>query len=152
MKVYKLEREQLISKPVEEVFSFFENAENLSKITPSNLGFKILTPLPIDMKTGTVIDYTIKILGIRIHWRTLISDYNPPHYFTDEQLKGPYALWHHRHEFVSTADGTLIRDKVTYALAFGVIGSLAHSFFVKRQLQKIFNYRSSVIKQIFGEK
>jgi len=152
VKIYKLEREQLIRRPVEEVFSFFENAENLSKITPSNLGFKIMTPLPIAMKAGTLIDYTIKILGLRVHWRTLISDYNPPHYFTDEQLMGPYSFWHHRHEFVSTTEGTLIQDTVNYALPLGIIGLLVHTLFVKRQLQSIFDFRTSAINAIFGEK
>ena len=106
----------------------------------------------IDMKAGTLIDYTIKIYGIRVHWRTLISDYNPPHYFIDEQLKGPYAFWHHRHEFVSTTDGTIIRDTVTYALPFGIIGRLARALFVKIQLQQIFDFRTAAIIAIFGEK
>lgn len=152
MKVYTIEREQLIRKPIKEVFSFFENAGNLAQITPSNLRFMILTPFPIVMKTGTLIDYTIKVFGIGVHWRTLITDYDPPREFTDEQLKGPYAFWHHRHEFVSTEDGTLIRDKVTYALPFGIIGRLVHALFVKRQLQQIFDFRTSIIKRIFGEK
>jgi len=152
VKIYKLERKQLIRKPIDAVFPFFEDAENLSKITPSNLDFKIMTPLPIDMKAGTLIDYTIKVFGIRVHWRTLISDYNPPHYFTDEQLKGPYSFWHHRHEFLSIAEGTLIRDTVTYALPFGVIGRVAHALFVKRQLQKIFDFRTSAINTVFGAK
>ena len=152
MKTYTLKREQLIRKPLEEVFSFFENTENLARITPSNLGFKILTPLPIHMKTGTLIDYTINIFGIGVHWRTLISDYNPPHNFTDEQLKGPYTFWHHRHEFISSSDGTLIRDTVAYALPFGMLGRLVHALLVKRQLRQIFDFRTSAIKNIFGEK
>jgi len=151
VKVYTLKREQLIRSPVEDIFSFFENPENLSRITPSNLGFKIITPRPIDMKAGTLIDYTIIIYGIRAHWRTLITDYDPPRGFTDEQLKGPYSFWHHRHEFISTADGTIIRDTVTYALPFGILGRLAHVLYVKRQLQNIFDFRTSAIKNIFGE-
>jgi len=152
MRVYTLKREQLIRKPIEEVFSFFENAGNLARITPSNLRFNILTPFPIEMKAGTLIDYTIRVLGIGVHWRTLITHYNPPHSFTDEQLKGPYALWHHRHEFFSSSEGTLIRDTVNYALPFGVLGSLVHAIIVKRQLWNIFDHRSSVIRSIFAEK
>jgi ligand-binding SRPBCC domain-containing protein len=152
MKIHTLKRELLVRRPVEEVFSFFENAGNLARITPSNLRFNILTPLPIDMKAGTLIDYTIRVLGIGVHWRTLITGYDPPYGFTDKQLRGPYTFWHHRHEFIATADGTLIRDKVTYALPFGVIGRLAHALFVKSQLRHIFDFRSSVIREMFGER
>lgn len=151
MKVYTLKREQLIRKPVMDVFSFFENPGNLARITPSNLDFKMLTPLPIKMRTGRLIDHTIKIFGLRVHWRTLITDYDPPGSFTDEQLKGPYAFWHHRHEFISTDEGTLIRDTVAYALPFGILGRLAHFILVKKQLESIFNYRFYAIERIFKD-
>jgi ligand-binding SRPBCC domain-containing protein len=150
MKIYTLEREQVVDKPLDEVFDFFSKSENLARITPSDMGFNILTPSPIDMRTGTVIDYTIKISGFSIHWRTLISSYDPPYSFTDEQLRGPYSFWHHRHRFEKTDNGTRIHDKVIYALPFGLLGRLAHSLFVKRQLKNIFDYRSLIIKRIFN--
>jgi ligand-binding SRPBCC domain-containing protein len=149
MKTYILERVQVVNKPLEEVFDFFSRPENLARITPSGMSFNILTPSPITMRTGTVIDYTIKILGFNVHWRTLISSYDPPHGFTDEQLKGPYIYWHHRHQFEKSEKGTRIYDKVTYALPFGLPGRLAHWLFVKRKLEHIFDYRSRVIREIF---
>ncbi|PKK83218.1 MAG: CDP-paratose 2-epimerase [candidate division Zixibacteria bacterium HGW-Zixibacteria-1] len=149
MKVFNLEREQFIDCPLRDVFAFFERPENLSKITPPSLGFKILTPGPIRMKQGALIDYTIRLLRIQLHWRTLISSYEPPHLFIDEQLKGPYALWHHTHRFAEKDGGTLITDKVRYALPFGFLGHLMHRFIVKGQLDRIFDYRASVIKKMF---
>lgn len=88
---YYLKREQFIEKPIKEVFSFFQRPENLSKITPSNLGFKILNETPIEMKEGALIEYKIKLLGIPVFWRTEILEYNPPTSFKDKQLKGPYS-------------------------------------------------------------
>ena len=151
MKTYSLEREQLVKKSLEEVFHFFSRPENLARITPSDMGFNILTPSPITMRNGTVIDYTIRIFGFNIHWRTLITAYDPPHGFTDEQLKGPYSYWHHRHQFEKTENGIRIYDKVTYSLPFGYLGRLVHFLFVRRKLEYIFNYRSKVIKEIFAQ-
>lgn len=149
MKVYTLKRKQKVKRPLKEVFNFFDRPENLSKLTPDALGFKILTPPPIVMKEGALIDYTVKVMGINIHWRTLISTYDPPDKFVDEQLKGPYSFWHHTHRFKEIPEGTSIEDEVHYALPFGIIGRLVHSLFVKRQLKKIFDYRSRTIAGIF---
>lgn len=150
MSVYTLSRRQLIERPLDEVFAFFENPENLARITPGSVGFRILTPLPIVMKAGAVIDYTIKVFGIRRYWTTLITDYAPPHRFVDVQLRGPYTFWHHTHTFEATERGTLMRDEVRYVLPFGVIGRLVHALLVKRQLQKIFDYRGAVIATHFS--
>jgi len=149
MKIHTLEKEQLIKKPLSEVFSFFENPENLARITPPSLGFIILTPTPIIMKKGTVIDYTVRVMGLKVHWRSLISCYEPPHKFVDEQLKGPYKYWHHTHRFIEKPEGTLITDKVGYALPFGPLGSIMHRLTVKKQLEDIFEYRQQVIVDYF---
>ena len=95
MKLYEINTTQFIEKPIEVVFDFFSKPENLERITPKNLSFKILTPTPIKMEKGALIDYTIKIIVVPIHWRTYISDYDPPHKFVDQQIKGPYSFWHH---------------------------------------------------------
>jgi ligand-binding SRPBCC domain-containing protein len=152
VKVYTLQKEQYLSVDRDTVFAFFERPENLARITPTSLSFRILTPSPIAMHTGAVIDYTIKVMGISNHWRTLITDYTPPHSFVDQQQKGPYALWHHRHDFESVSDGgTLIRDTVTYALPFGIFGRIAHALFVRPQLTHIFDYRSRVIADLLAD-
>ena len=151
MKIYTLEITQLVKKPLEEVFAFFERPENLSKITPPTAGFEILTPGKITMQTGAIIDYTVRPLGPRLHWRTLITDYDPPHKFIDVQLKGPYKFWHHTHTFEKTKEGTLITDRVRYILPFGILGRLAHVLVVKRQLNNIFDYRRRVIERYFTD-
>ncbi|MBN2226138.1 MAG: SRPBCC family protein [candidate division Zixibacteria bacterium] len=152
MKVHSLLREQNVPRPRVEVFDFFSKPENLARITPSSLGFVILTPTPIAMHAGTVIDYTIRVTGLRLHWTTLISAFEPPHRFVDIQLCGPYAFWHHTHTFEETKVGTLIKDDVQYALPLGPLGDIAHTLVVQRQLQHIFNYRYGIIDQIFSEK
>jgi ligand-binding SRPBCC domain-containing protein len=134
-----------------EVFAFFESAENLAHITPPSLGFRILTPAPITMKVGTVIDYTIRWLGIPVRWRTLITTYQPPDLFVDEQIRGPYSLWHHTHRFEDVPEGTLMNDEVHYCLPFGPIGDLTHGLVVKRRLGYIFDYRAMVIGKLLRD-
>ncbi len=94
MKVYNLETEQYFDHSIEKVFEFFSQPENLSVITPKKMNFNIITPLPLNMGKGKIIDYTIKVFGFPVRWRSIISSYNAPNEFTDEQLLGPYAFWH----------------------------------------------------------
>ena len=149
MKVYTLKREQKISKGISEVFDFFSRPENLAAITPPKMKFNILTPSPIEMKEGALIDYTVSILGFPIRWRTLITKYDPPNLFVDQQLKGPYSLWHHTHTFTEISDTeTLIKDIVVYAIPFGFIGRIVHSIYIKRDLDKIFSYRKNKIADL----
>jgi ligand-binding SRPBCC domain-containing protein len=148
MKIHTLEAEQFIGRSLPEVFEFFSRPENLARITPPSLGFVILTPSPIEMKAGTSIDYTIRIAGIPLRWRTLISIYDPPNCFVDEQLKGPYAYWRHTHRFSSVEGGTMIHDQIRYAIPFGLFGALARRLFVRRNLDRIFSYRKVIIEKI----
>lgn len=150
MKPYPLRREQIVKRPIEEVFAFFEKPLNLARITPDSVGFEILTPPPIVMKAGLVLDYTIKVFGMRVHWTTIITEYEPPHRFTDVQLKGPYEFWHHTHSFEAIADGTLMTDDVSYLIPLGPLGRIVHSVAVKRQLKRIFDYRTAAIEKIFS--
>lgn len=150
VKVHSLHYEQTLPQPLREVFAFFERPENLARITPPSLGFVILTPQPIPMGVGTLIDYTIKVSGFRLHWRTLITTYEPPYRFVDVQLKGPYAFWHHTHAFAQTDGGTLLSDDVCYALPYGPLGELAHILWVRRDVEKIFRYRSQMIADLFS--
>ncbi len=151
MKTYFLQRKQLVQKPLDEVFAFFSQPENLGRLTPKNLAFQILTPSPIYMKEGALIDYRIKIAGLPVRWTTLITAYEPPHRFVDVQLKGPYRYWHHTHTFVTTEDGTLITDEVHYALPFGPLGNVVHKLAVKGQLDHIFSRRGELIDHIFSQ-
>jgi ligand-binding SRPBCC domain-containing protein len=152
MKTYSLARSQSVGQPTEVVFEFFSKPENLALLTPRNLGFSILTPLPIAMNVGAVIDYTITILGIPVRWTTLITAYAPPRRFVDVQLRGPYAFWHHTHSFVESGDGTVVSDEVVYAMRGGLIGRLLHRLFIRKRLDKIFAHRRSAIDSLFSQR
>lgn len=151
MKAYLLERIQTIPLPPEETFAFFSDAFNLERITPPFLRFRILTPPPIKMEQGTLIEYRLKLFGVPIYWRTLIEHWMPEKFFVDTQISGPYTLWRHTHTFEEAAPGqTLMEDVVEYIIPFGVFGRLAHTLFVKRMLNKIFDYRAAMTAQLLG--
>ncbi len=149
MAIHTLLREQFIPRRTEDVFAFFADAANLEAITPSWLNFKILTPAPIAMRPGTLLDYRLKWHGIPIAWRTEIVSWDAPHSFIDVQIRGPYRLWHHVHEFRPEAGGTRMLDRVNYELPLGAIGELAHSLMVHRDLERVFDYRYAVIEKLF---
>ena len=152
MKTYNLEFEQFIDLPIEDVFDFFSKPENLSLITPPRLRFDILTPTPLEMKEGQLIDYSLKILYlIKLHWRTLITDYQKPYKFIDQQIKGPYTLWHHTHTFEEKDGGTLIKDNLKYVIPFGWIGRAIHFIYIKHDINGIFQYRHKILNDIFSE-
>ena len=147
---YHLHRRQLIPRPLPEVFPFFADASNLEAITPMSLHFQILTPKPILIQAGTLIDYQLALLGIGFQWRTKIESFEPPHRFVDVQVRGPYRLWRHTHEFIEQDGGTLMIDRVEYQLPWGPLGWLAQRLFVRDQLDRIFDYRFRVIDQILA--
>ena len=146
---FYIEAEQWLDYPVEEVFEFFKRAENLERITPDDLEFKITTPLPIDLKEGTLIDYRIKLHGIPFPWRTKITQWDPPHRFADVQLRGPYVQWDHTHTFEEKDGGTLMKDHVEYIVPGGPLSPLIHKLFVRKNVENIFKYRNEIIQTIF---
>lgn len=148
--MYLLERTQIVAQPRSEVFAFFADAANLERLTPPFLAFHILTPSPIEMKAGALIDYRIRLSGIPLRWRTRIEELVPDTRFVDVQLKGPYARWHHTHTFRDVPGGTEVGDRVEYALPLGPLGTIAHAVMVRRQLRAIFDYRAEVMRTLFG--
>ena len=144
MRVHTLIREQHLPHPPAEVFPFFANALNLEAITPPLLRFKVVTPPPIDMRAGTILQYRLRLRVIPLDWLTRIAEWVPSDRFVDEQLVGPYKLWHHTHEFESSGDGTLMRDTVRYAFPLWPLGELAAPL-VRRELTQIFDYRREAI-------
>ena len=141
-----LRREQRLPGTPEEVFPFFAEAANLEAITPPWLGFQVATPSPIEMRVGTLIEYRLRLHRLPIAWLTRIEEWVPDERFVDMQLTGPYRLWHHTHTFRPHPDGgTLMTDTVRYALPFGPLGSLAHRVLVRRDLERIFDYRARAV-------
>ncbi|CAN5345659.1 hypothetical protein BH09SUM1_BH09SUM1_26640 [soil metagenome] len=132
------------------VWDFFATAKNLPAITPPWLGFKILTPDPIAMGEGALLDYTIRWCGIPIKWRTRITDWSPPHQFIDIQIRGPYTLWHHHHTFAPSSSGVICRDRALYMIPFGIFGTAVNALVVQRQLLEIFSFRRRVIGEKLG--
>ena len=150
MVVHRLERSQRIERPLADVFAFFSDAANLEAITPRFLRFRILTPRPIAMREGARIDYQLSLFGVRLRWVTRITAWEPGVRFVDEQESGPYALWRHTHAFRADGNATVMSDVVEYALPFGPLGSLAHRWFVRRTVGRIFDHRCEVIPRLLG--
>lgn len=151
MKIYKLEREQTVPITIEQAWDFFSSPKNLKKITPDYLGFEIKSDNTDEMYAGMIITYIVKpLLSIPLSWMTEIKYVDKPNYFVDEQLVGPYKIWHHEHHFEEVDGGVKMIDRVHYVLPLGFLGRIAHSLFVKRQLQEIFDYRIVAINKEFG--
>ncbi len=131
----------------EQVFLFFSEADNLERITPPELGFSILTPLPIDMKEGAMIDYKLSLFGLSLTWRTLISTWDPPNMFVDEQVAGPYRQWIHTHRFIDEGDSTRMIDHVDYKLPFFPFGEVGAPL-IRLQIKRIFRFRQKAIRRI----
>jgi ligand-binding SRPBCC domain-containing protein len=145
MQIHELVREQVLPGTPEEVFPFFADARNLEAITPPLLRFAVVTPGDIPMRVGTLIQYRLTLRGLGVNWLTSIQEWDPPRRFVDVQVRGPYALWHHTHEFAAQAHGTLMRDTVRYAIGFGPFGALAARAFVHRDIAAIFDFRRDAV-------
>lgn len=146
---YQLRTELWLPRGIEEVFEFFGDAYKLEDITPPWLHFHVMTPKPVPMFPGSTIDYKLRLHGLPVRWRSEISEWQPPVRFVDRQLKGPYRLWHHLHEFEAKDGGTLVKDTVDYAVPGG---ALVHWLMVKRDLLTIFRYRQERMQHFLGEK
>ena len=147
MRIFTIEREQLLPGRPDKVFPFFADARNLEAITPPLLSFEVVTPGEIPMRLGALIQYRLTLRGIGVNWLTSIQEWEPPWRFVDVQVRGPYALWHHTHEFAVAGDGksTVMRDTVRYAIGLGPFGALAARAFVHRDVASIFDFRRDAV-------
>jgi ligand-binding SRPBCC domain-containing protein len=151
MRVHTLIREQELPGTPEAVFAVFADARALEAITPPILRFEVVTPGEIEMRVGTLIAYRLRLHGVPISWLTSIQAWDPPHRFVDQQVRGPYAFWHHTHElFPSGAARTRMRDTVRYAIGFGPLGELAHRLLVRRDLEAIFDFRRQKVAEMLS--
>jgi ligand-binding SRPBCC domain-containing protein len=147
--VHLLERSQRVQMPIDEVFAFYANAHNLEAITPPWLHFRVLTPAPIRMRAGALIEYRLRLHGVPVRWLTRIEHWQPGRCFVDVQLRGPYRLWHHTHSFEAEGGATIVRDRIRYALPLGPLGELARRAVVARDLERIFAFRQRAVAQRF---
>ncbi|MBK8557891.1 MAG: SRPBCC family protein [Lewinellaceae bacterium] len=152
MAVYSLKRIQQLPISLEQAWDFFSSPANLKEITPDYMGFDITSDKAFlgKMYPGQIITYTVKpILGIPLFWMTEITHVEEGKFFVDEQRVGPYRIWHHQHHFKAVPGGVETTDLVHYQLPFGPLGALANSFFVRRQLASIFDYRYRKLEALF---
>jgi ligand-binding SRPBCC domain-containing protein len=147
VKEFTIHAELWLPRHRAEIFAFFADAHNLQSLTPPWLRFDVVTPAPIAMYPGALIDYRIRVHGLPIRWRTEITAWNPPHQFVDIQLRGPYTLWHHTHTFAERDGGTLCVDDVRYRPRGG---ALVNWLFVRRDVERIFHYRQQRLLERFG--
>jgi ligand-binding SRPBCC domain-containing protein len=145
VKIHRLEREQRIERPLAKVFEFFAAARNLERLTPLWLSFEVLSPEPIQMGVGTLIEYRLRVHRIPLRWTSRIEEWKPGQSFIDRQVRGPYGLWHHRHTFAAEGEATIVRDVVDYGLPLGWLGESVHPLFVRRDLERIFDYRHQAV-------
>ncbi|REC76764.1 hypothetical protein DRF60_12780 [Chryseobacterium elymi] len=151
---YCLVREQQLNCSIETAWNFFSSASNLSEITPKDMNFIVLTTMENDeIYEGMLIDYYVSpLFGIKMKWQTVIIRVDFQKSFIDFQKKGPYKLWHHRHEFIPNEKGVIMKDTIDYELPMGFLGEIAHSLFVKKKVEYIFDYRYAVLERMFNKK
>lgn len=146
--VFTLEREQLVRRSLDEVFGFFSDPQNLEALTPTWLRFRVLGSSTPHMQAGTTIDYRLRVHGLPIRWRSLISSWQPPFEFVDEQLRGPYRSWVHQHSFRETEEGVVVSDRVEYSV---LGGALVNKLFVRRDLRRIFDHRRETLAKLLPD-
>ena len=144
---FVLHAEQWLACPRGNLFEFVSDAFQLETLTPPLLRFQVVTPPPIVIRSGTLIDYKLRLHGIPIRWQSQISEWEPPARFVDRQTRGPYRQWLHEHRFVEQDGGTLVIDHVDYRAPGG---SLVNRLFVVPDLRKIFGFRMQKLQELFG--
>lgn len=151
MGFYQFKMQQQVHASLDEVWEFISAPKNLKKITPDHMGFEITNQVPAKMYPGMIISYKVSpILGIKMTWVTEITHIKDKEYFVDEQRIGPYVMWHHEHHLIENDEGILMKDIVSYQPPLGILGSMANSIFIKKQLKEIFDYRRKAVDEYFG--
>ncbi|HEV7869217.1 MAG TPA: SRPBCC family protein [Chthoniobacteraceae bacterium] len=147
MTTHEFTAEQWLPIPRDELFSFFADAANLEALTPPWLGFSIITPVPIAMRPGALIDYRLRVRGVPLRWRTEITAWEPPVRFVDEQIRGPFRRWIHEHRFEPRDGGTLAVDRLRYAVPGG---ALINWLIVRHDVARIFAFRTAKLRERFA--
>ena len=146
LKVFQTE--MLVDVAIDKVFEFFSDPANLEELTPPWLNFKIISPQPLSVGLGAIIDYKLRVHRIPIRWQSEITEWDPPRFFVDVQKKGPYRHWEHTHEFQPSGGATLVRDTVRYNSPGG---SIVDKLFVRRDIERIFSYRQHKLNLLLND-
>ncbi len=148
--IYTFRRAQTVQMSIEECWRFFSNPRNLAKITPPSLRFNVRSELPEEIYAGLMIRYTVSPLwNFPMIWLTEITQVQKPAYFADDQRVGPYRIWHHEHFFHATGpEKTEVRDLVHYVPPLGPFGAMMNALVIRRQLERIFDFRRKKLKEI----
>ena len=150
--MFTLHKTQKLPISLDTAWDFLCDASNLSKLTPSSMQMTILSGAEKPMYAGQILQYSVKPLpGFKTKWVSEITQYVPKKYFTDVQLYGPYAFWHHTHFVTEIEGGVIMEDLIYYKVPLGLLGKFVHPFLVKPKLQAIFNYRTQQLEAIFGK-
>jgi ligand-binding SRPBCC domain-containing protein len=151
MSIHRFATRQFLPVSPEEAWAFFSTPRNLSRITPPDMNFRIVTPdLPDETYAGQIISYTLTpLMGIRTGWTTEITHVRAPFFFVDEQRKGPYRLWHHQHHFKAVESGTEMTDIVHYEIPMGFLGDALNALFIRKKVEGIFHHRTQVLEKLF---
>ena len=152
MKIYTLHKKQKLPISLDKAWEFLSNPKNLKVITPDYMSFNIVSTIDRPLYTGQIIQYIVTpFLGIKTQWVSEITHIEEKKYFVDEQMYGPYALWHHKHFVKEIPGGVELEDIIDYKVPLGLLGQLVHPFLVKPKLEEIFNYRQEKLLELFGE-
>ena len=153
MGFYQLHKTQKVPASLDEVWEFISSPANLKKITPSYMGFDITSKQAGEkMYPGMIITYKVSpVFGIKMNWVTEITHVKEKEYFVDEQRSGPYSMWHHEHKIEPVEGGVLMTDIVSYKPPLGILGSIANSILIKKQLNEIFDFRETALIEMFGK-
>ncbi len=143
---YLMRAQCIVPRNLDEVFAFFSDAVNLQRLTPPWVRFQVLTPQPIAMRLGLLIDYKLRIRGVPLRWQSEITAWQPQTFFVDEQRRGPYTFWRHEHRFEPCSEGTRVLDDVSYGVPGG---ALIHALLIRRDIQSIFRFRQQSLQEIF---
>ena len=169
---FHIQFEQWVPVAIERVFLFFADPRNLPRIMPPETGtrvnrLKLVPPPNSSAQTPANLEHfagagseivtsfrVVPFLPFRAQWIALITEFEWNHHFADIQKKGPCKSFHHRHELVAEmrngVTGTVVRDVIDCELGFGWLGSLAQKLFIRRQLQRTFEYQQEALTKLLS--
>lgn len=149
--VYQLKRKQQLNIDLNQAWKFFSNPINLNEITPKDMNFKICWEVPHSIHSGQMILYKISpFFNFEINWLTEITHYQDKKFFVDNQVKGPYKLWHHQHRFTENDQGVLMVDIITYEVSLGIIGEIFRQIYIRKKIESIFDFRLDFLEKKFN--